>query len=273
VTADPITGTADRTVLAVEGGTFVRQGNLILDAIDWTVRPGERWTVLGANGAGKTTLLRIASTYESLTAGTTTVLAQRVGTVDVRVLRKRIALVSNFIEDVIPPRTRALDVVVMGRDARLMRWHESYDPADLARASELLALFDCADFEDAQFGLLSDGQRQRVQLARAMMTDPELLLLDEPTAGLDLVGREMLLATLGGLARMQRPAGIVLVTHHPEEIPPGFTHSLLLRDGQVVAAGPIDDTITSAHISACFDAPLRVERRDERFTVRLADGH
>jgi iron complex transport system ATP-binding protein len=121
-------------VLAVDRGTFVRQGNVILDAVDWTVRPGERWTLLGANGAGKTTLLRIASTYESLTSGTTTVLSQRAGTVDVRVLRKRIALVSAFIEDVIPPRTRALDVVVMGRDARLMRWHESYDPADLAHA-------------------------------------------------------------------------------------------------------------------------------------------
>jgi iron complex transport system ATP-binding protein len=272
VTADaPDAATDDRTVLAVDRGTFVRQGNVILDAVDWTVRPGERWTLLGANGAGKTTLLRIASTYESLTSGTTTVLSQRAGTVDVRVLRKRIALVSAFIEDVIPPRTRALDVVVMGRDARLMRWHESYDPADLAHASELLAQFDCADLEDAQFGLLSDGQRQRVQLARAMMTDPELLLLDEPTAGLDLVGREMLLVTLGGLARMERPAGIVLVTHHPEEIPPGFTHALLLRDGRVVSSGPIEETITSEHVSTCFGAPLRVERRDERFTVRLAD--
>lgn len=262
---------AARTILSVEAGSLVREGDALLADVDWTIQPGERWVVLGPNGAGKTSLLRIASTYESLTSGSATVLSERIGTVDVRDLRRRIALVSAYLEEVIAPRIRALDVVALGPSARLRHWHEEYDPDDVAAARGLLEQFGCAGLEEAPFRTLSEGERQRVQLARAMMTDPELLLLDEPSAGLDLVGRELLLATLTSLARRERPAGIVLVTHHPEEVPPGFTHALLIRDGRVVASGPIDDTMASGPVSECFAAPLVVERRDdERFSVRLA---
>lgn len=269
--AASMTRRSSDTILAIENGSLHRTGNTLLAQVDWTVRSGQRWVVLGPNGAGKTSLLRVASTYESLTTGTSTVLDERIGAVDVRELRCRIALVSAYLEQVLAPRMRALDVVALGPSARLRHWQEEYEPAEEAAARALLERFGCAGLADTSFRTLSEGERQRVQLARAMMTDPELLLLDEPAAGLDLVGRELLLATLSSLARQDRPAGIVLVTHHPEEVPPGFTHALLLRDGRVVASGPIEETIASGPVSECFAAPLAVERRDdERFVVRLA---
>lgn len=267
--ASALPTTRPDVVLAVEGGAFVRSGQTILADIDWMVRPGERWAVLGPNGAGKSSLLRIASTYEALTRGTTTVLDQQIGHVDVRVLRQQIAVVSAFFQHAIPPRTRALDLVVMGRDAKLMRWKTEYRSEDEAVAQALLERFGCGELTEAAFETLSEGERQRVQLARAMMTAPDLLLLDEPTAGLDLVGREQLVSILGELAASEHPAGIVMVTHHPEEVPPGFTHAVLLRDGRTVVAGPLEETITSTTVSACFGAPLQVRRQDGRFTVRM----
>ena len=267
----PDAPTGPGTIVSIAGGSLVRNGDALLAEVDWTVEPGQRWVVLGPNGAGKTSLLRIASTFESLTTGRSSVLGHRIGTVDVRGLRRRIALVSAYLEEVIPPRTRAVDVVALGRHARLRHWREQYDPGEEAEARRVLERFGCAGLEDAPFGKLSEGERQRVQLARAVMTGPDLLLLDEPSAGLDLVGRELLLATLTSLAHEVQPAGIVLVTHHPEEVPPGFTHALLLRGGRVVAHGPIDETIASGPVSECFGAPLAVERRDDaRFSVRLA---
>ncbi len=257
-------------MVTLEHASLTIQGTRILADIDWVLRPGERWVILGPNGAGKTSLMRIASTYQGLTSGRSTILDQPIGAVDVRDLRRQIAQVSAFLEELIHPRTRAVDLVMMGREARLMRWHEEYDETEREAALEVLTRFGCTEVAMSAFSTLSEGERQRVQLARAVATDPELLLLDEPAAGLDLVGREQLLATLARLAATDRPRGVVLVTHHPEEIPAGFTHALLLRGGQVVTSGPIDDTITSAAVSDCFSAPLKVRREDGRFIVRLA---
>ncbi len=255
------------TVLSLENVGFRREGRHILKGVDWTVRPGERWVILGPNGAGKTSLASIVSTYGRASSGTATVLDQRIGKVDVRELRRYIGFVSKAIVEVVQPRTTASDLVVMARDAKLHRWQQEYTAADEQRAVELLELFGCKHLVDSEFRHLSEGERQRVLIARAQMTDPDLLLLDEPAAGLDVVGRELLVSSLARVAAADRPAGIVLVTHHLEEIPPGFTHALLLRAGQVVAAGPVDEVLDSRHLSTCFDAPLKVHRTGERFTV------
>jgi len=255
------------TVLELEGVGFRRQGRRILQGIDWIVRPGERWVILGPNGAGKTTLAAIISTYTPASSGTATILDRRIGTVDIRELRRSIGFVSKALLEVVQPRTTAADLVVMARDAKLHRWHEHYSAADEERAVELLELFGCEHLTHSEFRHLSEGERQRVLIARSLMADPDLLLLDEAAAGLDVVGRELLVTSLARVAAAERPAGIVLVTHHLEEIPPGFTHALLLRAGQVVAAGPVGEVLDSRNLSTCFDAPLRVHRTGERFTV------
>ncbi len=242
----------------------------ILDAVDWEVQPGEHWVVLGPNGAGKTTLLRIAALYQHPTSGAVDVLGERLGRTDVRTLRERIAFSSPALAARLEPSMTATEVVMTARYAALAPWWHEYTDADRARARSLLERFHCAGVADHRFPTLSAGERQRVLLARTLMNDPGLVLFDEPTAGLDLGGREEFVADLTTWARDAGRPPLVLVTHHLEEIPPDFTHALVLSHGRVTASGPIADTVTSEVLSAAFELALRVDAIDGRFTARLA---
>ncbi len=249
---------------------LVRDDRAILDGVTWTVRDGERWVVLGANGSGKTTLLRIASLYLHPSSGRVEVLGAELGRVDVRSHRARIGIVSSGFADLLRPTLRAVDIVMTAKYAALEPWWHEYTDADRARAIDLLDRFGCRALAEHALATLSSGERQRVQLARSLMNEPGLLLLDEPTAGLDLGGREDLVARLAGLAGDTTAPPIVLVTHHVDEIPPGFTHVLLLRDGRVLAAGPLDATLTAEALSECFGLPLVLDRRDGRYSAFAA---
>jgi len=250
--------------------TVRRGGTTILDQVTWRVADGERWVVLGPNGAGKTTLLQIASARMHPTSGTAVVLGSRLGAVDLFELRPRIGVTSAALADRIPPHERVLDVVLTAAYGMTGRWREQYEAVDHERAHVLLDVFGVAHLAERTFGTLSEGERKRVQIARALMTDPELLLLDEPAAGLDLGGREELLGALTELARDPRSPVMVLVTHHVEEIPVGFTHALLLREGRVSAAGPLEEVITAEHLSAAFGLPLEVQRHGDRWSARAS---
>ncbi len=246
----------------------VRGGAAIVSRLSWDVAEGERWVVLGPNGAGKTTVLALAATLIHPTRGSVEVLDELLGRTDVFELRPRIGLASAALAERIPPYERVSDVVVTAAYAVTGRWREGYEGGDHARAARLLDQLGVGGFGDRTFGTLSEGERKRVQVARALMTDPELLLLDEPAAGLDLGGREDLVHRLGELAADDEAPTTVLVTHHVEEVPVGFTHALLLRGGAVVARGRIDDVLTSDLLGATFGLPLAVERRDGRWTAR-----
>jgi iron complex transport system ATP-binding protein len=256
-------------VLDLDGITVVRDGNALLDAVTWRVSEGERWVVLGPNGAGKTTLLRVCAAQLHPTRGTAVVLGERLGATNVFDLRPRIGLSSASLADKLPPQERVRDVVLTAAYAVAGRWNEAYDRLDHTRSDDLLAAFGVDHLADRTFGTLSEGERKRVQLARSLMTDPELVLLDEPAAGLDLGGRETLVRDLAELAGDPRSPVLVLVTHHVEEIPPGFTHALLLRAGGVVAAGKVDEVLTEDTLSAAFGIPLRVRRDEERWSAVL----
>jgi iron complex transport system ATP-binding protein len=250
-------------------GVSVRLGDrLVLDDVSWAVGRGERWVVLGRNGSGKTTLMRVASLYLHPSTGTVDVLGERLGRADVRTLRTRIGLASAGLADRLRPGLAALDVVVTAVHAALEPWWHTYTDDERGRARVLLDRLGAGAVADQPFGTLSSGERQRVLLARTLMTDPGLLLLDEPTAGLDLGGREELVAALTDLARDAAAPPVVLVTHHVEEIPPGFTHVLLLRAGRVHAAGPIHATLTEANLASCFDLTLVLERHGHRWSAR-----
>ncbi|HLS44013.1 MAG TPA: ABC transporter ATP-binding protein [Ornithinicoccus sp.] len=257
-------------VLEFAGVGVSRGGNALLDDIDWSVEEGERWVVIGPNGAGKTTLLQVAAARIHPTTGVAGILGEVLGTVDVFDLRPRIGLASAALAERIPPEEVVRDVVVTASWGVTGRWREEYDDLDTARAGELLEAMGVAHLADRRFSTLSEGERKRVQIARALMTDPELMLLDEPAAGLDLRGREELVGRLSLLAQDLDSPAMVLVTHHVEEIPPGFTDILMLREGRVVAAGPIELTLTDENLSAAFGLPLVVERRGERWSARAA---
>ncbi|MDF2967457.1 MAG: transporter ATP-binding protein [Nocardioidaceae bacterium] len=252
--------------------TVVRGGARLLDAVSWIIQPDQRWAVLGPNGAGKTTLLQVVSTQIHPTAGVAGVLGEVLGTVDVFELRPRIGWMSAAMADRIPRGERVRDVVVSAAYAVVGRWREAYDESDLDRADGLLAAVGVRALADRTFGTLSEGERKRVQLARSLMTDPELLLLDEPGAGLDLGAREDLVSTLSGLAADPFAPALVLVSHHVEEVPAGFTHVLLLREGRVVTAGPLDDALTEESLTETFGLPLALDQRDGRWTARRRDN-
>ena len=256
-------------VLDLIGVTVVRDGATLLEDVTWTVREGERWVVLGPNGAGKTTLLQIAGARMHPTRGSVDVLGDRLGEVDVFELRPRIGLSSAAFAETLPAGEKVSDVVLTAAYAVSGRWRERYDELDHRRSGDLLAAFGVRHLADRTFGTLSEGERKRVQLARSLMTDPELVLLDEPAAGLDLGGRETLVRDLAELAGDRRSPVLVLVTHHVEEIPPGFTHGLLLRHGRVVAAGPLAEVLTDDTLSATFDLPLEVTGNGNRWAARL----
>lgn len=235
-----------------------RQGRAILSRVDWVVRRDERWVILGPNGSGKTTLARICSMWEHPSEGTLVVLGERLGSTDVRSLRRRIALVSAAMTSMIRPGLSAHDVVLCAKFAALEPWWHTYTPADHARADELLAAQGVDALAGRSFGSLSSGEIQRVMLARSLMGEPGLVMLDEPAAGLDLGGREELVDRLGAIAAAPSGPPLVLVTHHVEEIPPSFTHVMFLRGGEVMAAGPIADTLTSDALSSCFGLPVEL---------------
>jgi iron complex transport system ATP-binding protein len=255
-------------VLQLDEVTVRRGSKILLDRISWTVEEDERWAVLGANGAGKTTLLQVAAASLHPTSGTVYVLGERLGAVDVFELRPRIGLASSALAQRIPNAEIVTDVVVSAGYSVLGRWREAYGRLDVRRAIKLLGRVGVGDLAERTYGTLSQGERARVQIARALMTDPELLLLDEPAAGMDLGGREDLIRRLTRFAADPDAPASVLVTHHVEELPPGISHVMLLRDGRIVAAGLARDVLTAPLLSETFGLPLQVERRDGRWYAR-----
>ena len=237
----------------------------VLDAIDWQVDRGQRWAILGPNGSGKTSLVRLAGAWLHPTNGVVEVLGQRLGRVDVRELRKRIGFSSGALEALLRPGVTAEEVVLSGRHAALETWWHTYTDQDRARARALLEQMGCGHLAGRPISTGSDGERKRIQLARTLVVDPELLLLDEPAAGLDLGGREELVERLGALAADPQAPPTVLVTHHVEEIPQAFTHALLLREGRVVASGPLEEALTSDTLSAAFELPVALQRLNGRW--------
>ena len=245
-------------------------GTRILDDVSWEIRAGERWVVLGPNGAGKTSLLRIAALYQHPTSGTVDVLGQRLGRCDVRTLRERIAFSSPALAARLEPSMTATQVVMTARYAALAPWWHQYTAEDDARARSLLDRLRCGALADHKLPTLSAGERQRVLLARTLMTDPGIVLFDEPTAGLDVGGREELVSDLAEWARDKTRPPLVLVTHHLEEIPPAFTHALVMSGGRVFAMGGLRETVTSEILSKAFKLNLRVNSEEGRYTARLA---
>lgn len=247
---------------------MVRSGRALLAGVDWVVGAAERWAVLGPNGSGKTTLLKVAGMQLLPTSGEVDVLGERYGRCDARALRRRVAFVSGALTRTLRPTVTAHDVVVTGRTGALEPWWHQYDDADHAEADRLLADAGVRADPGQPFGSLSEGERQHVLLARALMGRPELLLFDEPAAGLDLGARERLVGRLAALAADPGSPPQVLVTHHVEEIPPGTTHGALVSRGRLVCAGPIDDVLVSSAVSACFGISVVVSRSDDRWTAR-----
>jgi iron complex transport system ATP-binding protein len=247
-----------------------REGRNIVDRVTWSVSDDQRWVVLGPNGAGKTTLLQLADTLMHPTSGTVTVLGETLGRTDVFELRPRIGFASSAMARRIPRDETVLNTVMTAAYSVMGRWNEDYEAIDERRARRVLADWHLEHLAERLFGTLSDGEQKRVQIARAVMTDPELLLLDEPTASLDLGAREELLQLLGGYAASQTTPAMVMVTHHVEEIPVGFTHVLLLRDGAVVAAGPIAETLTAESLTEAFGMPILLTQDGGRYAARAA---
>lgn len=250
-------------------GVGVRRGQTdLLADVDWAVELDERWVVLGPNGAGKTTLLRIAAAELHPTTGEAAVLGEPLGGTDVFELRPRIGFSSAALAARVPAEEKVRDLVVSAGYAVLGRWRETYEALDIDRADELMAALGVGHLAERSYGTLSEGERKRTLIARSLMADPEMLLLDEPAAGLDLGGREDLVSRLSMIAKDPDAPATVLVTHHVEEVPPGFTSALLLKDGRVVASGPIDEVLTSENLSVTFDQNLLLERSNDRYFAR-----
>ncbi len=247
-----------------------RNARDIVDHLDWQVADDERWVILGPNGAGKTTLLQLAATTIHPTSGKVDVLGERLGRSDVFELRPRIGFASTAMARRIPADETVLNVVLTAAYSVLGRWHEDYEDIDERRALRVLAEWHLDELADRTFGTLSDGEQKRVQIARAVMTDPELLLLDEPAASLDLGAREELVALLSGYAQAPTTPAMIMVTHHVEEIPVGFTHVLLLKDGAAVAAGPIAETLTAETLTETFGMPITLQHDGGRYSARAA---
>ena len=250
--------------------TLRRGGRVLVGPVDWQVELDERWVVIGPNGAGKTSLLRMAAAMEHPSSGTATVLGERLGRVDMAELRQRVGLSSSALSQRIPDDEVVRDLVVSAGYAVLGRWRERYDEVDYIRAVDTLESVGAEHLADRTYGTLSEGERKRVLIARSLMTDPELLLLDEPAAGLDLGGREELVARLADLAADPDSPALVLVTHHVEEIPPGFSHCLILAEGHVVAAGLLADVMTAENLSAAFGQAIAVDTIDGRYFASRA---
>jgi iron complex transport system ATP-binding protein len=263
---DPVTD--DDLLIDFRRVTLRRGGRALVGPVDWQVELDERWVVIGPNGAGKTSLLRMAAAMEYPSSGVAVVLGERLGRVDMAELRQRVGLSSSALAQRIPDEELVRDLVVSAGYAVLGRWRERYDGMDYLRALDTLESVGAEHLADRTYGTLSEGERKRVLIARSLMTDPELLLLDEPAAGLDLGGREDLVARLADLAADPDSPALVLVTHHVEEIPPGFSHCLILAEGQVLAAGLLADTLTAENLSAAFGQSIAVDSIDGRYFAR-----
>jgi iron complex transport system ATP-binding protein len=245
-----------------------RGGQVLVGPVTWQVELDERWVVIGPNGAGKTSLLRIAAAMEHPSSGTAHVLGERLGRTDMSELRQRVGLSSSALSQRVPDGEVVRDLVVSAGYAVLGRWRESYEDVDYERAVDTLESVGAEHLAERTYGTLSEGERKRVLIARSLMTDPELLLLDEPAAGLDLGGREELVSRLADLAADADAPALVLVTHHVEEIPPGFSHCLILSEGQVVAGGLLHDTLTSENLSTAFGQSIALDNIDGRYFAR-----
>lgn len=257
--ADPLLILDGVRVWTAEGASLLRD-------VSWTVRSGEHWALLGPNGAGKSTLLSLAGASRHPSAGTVRVLGGQIGRTNVWTLRERLGVVDPTLR--MPEWLSVEEIVLTGASGTVQPLWDHYGDAENARAVWLLDLLGCADLAGREIGTCSQGERQRVRIARALMPAPALLLLDEPAAGLDLAGREALLAALERLAATEPALATVLVVHHLEELPTSTTHALLLRQGAAVAAGPVPETLTSEEVSACFGVDVQVRQDDGRWTAR-----
>lgn len=255
------------TVLSITDASYIRNRRPILDGVTWQVDDSERWVVLGPNGAGKTTLLKLATANDYPTTGTVEVLGQQLGKVDIFELRAALGLVSSATARRIPANELVRDVVLTAAYSVEGRWNEHYDEVDVRQADRVLAEWNLTALADQPFGTLSDGERKRAMIARAVMTDPEMLLLDEPSASLDLGARELLLQMLSGYAQSPYSPAMIMVTHHVEEIPPGFTHVLLVNGGKIQAAGPIAETLTAENLEATFGMPFTLTEVNGRYSA------
>ena len=252
----------------LEDVSFVRSRKLILDRIHWRISAGEHWAVLGANGSGKTTLLQLLAGYLWPTQGGVTVLGQKFGQVDLRELRKRIGWVGSFLQVQIPPSQRPLDFIVSGKFASIGIF-EKPEPEDYRQAQEIASRLRCEKILQSAYGVLSQGEKQRLLIARALIAQPELLILDEPCAGLDLVAREHLLHILEELGQSANAPTLIYVTHHLEEIVPVFTHAVLLKDGRVLAQDRKENVLQSGLLSAAFGIQLDVVKAGDRYWAHL----
>ncbi len=258
-------------VLQLRDVSVWRDGVTLLDAVDWVVGRAERWVVIGPNGSGKTTLLQVAGGRLWPTRGHVEILGHRLGSVDLRTLRARVPLVSGALVRQLRPGISAREIVASGRYGALETWWHAYDDDDWAEADRLLAeagLMEADGFAERPFAVISEGERQQVLLARSLMARPELVLLDEPAAGLDLGARERLVTRLGHLAADPMAPPMVLVTHHTEEIPPGITHAALVSEGRLRCAGPLEEVMTSSRVSDCFGVPVRIGQDQGRWWSR-----
>ncbi len=257
-------------MLDLRGVAVARSGVALLGDVDWTVRAGQRWVVIGPNGAGKSTLLAVAATTLGPSAGRVRVLGSELGTIDAREVRPRIGVASALLAARLEPSQAALDVVLTGRTGALAPWWDRFTGDDRVRAAELLERLGVGRLRARTFGTLSTGERQRVLLARTLMPDPDLVLVDEPAAGLDIRAREELVDALAAMAGSPRPSAIVLVTHHLEEVPPGFGHALVLAEGRALACGPIDEVLVDSVLTEAYGIALAVSRDCDRWGARRA---
>lgn len=259
---------AEDLIINMRGVSVVREGKTILAPMDWQVELDERWIIIGPNGAGKTTLMKLASAQMFPSTGTVTLVGEQMGKVDLREIRTAIGMTSSAMAQRIPADEIVENIVISAGYDVIGRWREEYDEMDRQRAVEILESIGAYHLAQQPWGTLSEGERKRTLIARALMTDPELLLLDEPGAGLDLGGREDLIALLADLAEDPDSPAIAMITHHVEEIPPGFTHGLLLDEGNVVAQGMLDDILTSENLTKTFHQPIEVSRDGDRWFAR-----
>lgn len=258
--------------MQLENVSVLRGGRAILGPIDWSLQPGERWVVIGPNGAGKTTFLQLIGALIHPSSGTVEILGEKLGHVDVFELRPRIGISSSALADYLPDDERVIDLVLTAAYAIAGRWIEEYDLWDESRAKALLDIFGVRELADRSYGTLSEGERKRVQIARSLMADPEILLLDEPAAGLDLGGREDILKRISRFLDEPIAPASVIVTHHIEEIPRGTTHVLLLSAGKVFSTGSIDQVLSEANLNELFKVDIKLSFDGERYTATSRRG-